>query len=435
MSSLHAAADGPLVAWVGGRLVLPHAVLEGHALLTRGARIVAVVREGEVPSSAAREELAGAYLLPGLVDIHTHGALGRSFLDGDDEAFRVVLAEQARRGVTAVLPTTSTAPFPDILRALETTRRWMDAEHDGARVLGAHVEGPYFSPAQAGAQDPANLRTPDDGSVDELLEHADAIRIVSFAPELPGALELTERLVSLGIVAAGGHSNGTDEEVQRCVERGLSHVIHLWSGMSTTYRRGPWRVPGILEASLASDTLTGEVIADGKHLPPTLLRLARRALGPDRLCVVSDATSGAGLPEGSGFTMGEMRYVVRDGVGMMPDGTAFAGSSTLLDGMLRVLTREAGFPLHEAVKAASLNPARVIGADGAKGSLTPGKDADLAVYSPELEPLRTVVAGRTVWAREGAAGGTGAGSAPRAHAGAATSAAKTAAEVRGAEEE
>lgn len=397
MSSLHAAADGPLVAWVGGRLVLPHAVLEGHALLTRGARIVAVVREGEVPSSAAREELAGAYLLPGLVDIHTHGALGRSFLDGDDEAFRVVLAEQARRGVTAVLPTTSTAPFPDILRALETTRRWMDAEHDGARVLGAHVEGPYFSPAQAGAQDPANLRTPDDGSVDELLEHADAIRIVSFAPELPGAVELTRRLVSLGIVAAGGHSEASDEELQRCEAYGLSHMIHLWSGQSTTFRRNAYRVPGILEASLASATLTGEIIADGHHLPHTLLRLARRAFGPERLCVVSDATSGAGLPDGAPFAMGEMRYVVKGGVGMMPDGSAFAGSSTLLDGMLRVLTHDVGFPLHEAVRMASLTPAGVIGLAGTKGSIAAGKDADLAVFSNELEPLATVIAGEKVW--------------------------------------
>lgn len=410
MSAADAAMDGqgaeaaPLVAWTGGRLVLPHAVVDGKALLTRGTKIVAVAAAGEVPDGARREDLGGAYLLPGLIDIHAHGALGRSFLDGDDAAFATILAEQARRGVTGLLATTSTAPMPDILRALETTRAWLGREDAGCRVLGAHVEGPYFAAAQAGAQDPANLRTPDDGSAEELLAYADVIRILSFAPELPGAVALTERLVGLGIVAAGGHSEASDEDVRRCEARGLSHAIHLWSGQSTTYRRGPYRVPGILEASLASDTLTGEVIADGKHLPPTLLRLARRALGPDRLCVVSDATSGAGLPDGSEFTMGEMRYVVRDGVGMMPDGSAFAGSSTLLDGMLRVLTRDAGFPLHEAVRMASLNPASVIGLAGSKGSLAVGKDADLAVYSPELEPLRTVIAGRTVWARAGVAG-------------------------------
>ena len=161
-------------------------------------------------------------------------------------------------------------------------------------------------------------------------------------------------------------------------------------------REGPWRRPGLLEASLASATLTGEMIADGKHLPSTLMALAWKAFGPDRLCLVSDATSGAGLPDGSPFTMGAMTYEVHEGVGMMPDRSAFAGSSTLLDGMLAVVVRELGVPLHEAVRAASLTPARVIGADRTKGSLAAGKDADLAVYAPDLTPLETVIAGRTV---------------------------------------
>lgn len=393
--------DGDLTAWSGGRVVLPLAVVDGHAVLTEGDRIVAVVRQGDVPSTARTEELRGAYLAPGLIDIHTHGALGVSFLDGDDEAFKTILEEQARRGVTGLLATTSTAPLPAILAALETTRSWQEPGRPGTRVLGAHVEGPYFAAAQAGAQDPAHLRTPDDGSVDRLLEHADVIRIVSFAPELPGAVELTRRLVDLGIVAAGGHSEASDDELHRLEAYGLSHMIHLWSGQSTTFRRGAYRVPGILEASLASATLTGEIISDGKHLPPTLLRLAYRAFGPERLCVVSDATSGAGLADGSPFSMGEMSYVVKDGVGMMPDGSAFAGSSTLLDGMLKVLTKQVGLPLHEVVRMASLTPATVIGLGDRKGSLAPGKDADLAVFSPELEPLKTVIAGRSVWSRAG----------------------------------
>jgi len=392
----------PLTAWTGGRVVLPTGVVEGHAVLTSGASIVAVCELGDVPADALREELAGAYLLPGLIDIHTHGALGYSFLDGTAEAFEVILAEQARRGVTGLLATTSTAPFPAILEALETTRSWMHHGRPGTRVLGAHVEGPYFAAAQAGAQDPANLRNPDDGSVDELLEHADIIELVSYAPELPGARELTRRLVALGITAAAGHSEASDEEMRRCEALGLSHAIHLWSGQSTTFRRGAYRVPGILEASLSSDSLTGEIISDGKHLPVTLLRLARRCFGPERLCIVSDATSGAGLPDGTPFSMGTMHYVVKGGVGMMPDGSAFAGSSTLLDGMLRVVTEQAGFPLHEAVRMASLTPATVIGVAANKGSLAAGKDADMAVYSRDLQPLRTVIAGRTVWAHPAA---------------------------------
>ncbi len=396
MSAPTAAAAAERVAWRGGRLVLPDRVADDRVLLTVGGRIEAVCRDGDVTADTRRRDLDGAYLLPGLVDVHTHGALGRSFLDGDDVAFDAIVREQARRGVTSLLATTSTAPFADILAALATTRAWMEPGRPGARVLGAHVEGPYFAAAQSGAQDPAHLRNPDDGSVDALLAYADAIRMVSFAPELPGAEDLTRRLVELGIVAAAGHSSATDDVLARCEGLGLSHVIHLWSGQSTTVREGPWRRPGLLEASLASSTLTGEMIADGKHLPATLMALAWKAFGPDRLCLVSDATSGAGLPDGSTFTLGALTYEVHDGVGMMPDRSAFAGSSTLLDGMLRVVVQQLGVPLFEAVRAASLTPARVVGVDRTKGSLAAGKDADLAVYAPDLTPLETLIAGRTV---------------------------------------
>ncbi len=389
------------LAWTGGRLVLPDRVLDGHALLVEDGSIVAVCRTGDLAVDVARRDLAGAYLLPGLIDVHTHGALGRSFLDGDDAAFATIVAEQARCGVTGLLATTSTAPLPTILAALERTRAWATEPGElpargGARVLGAHVEGPYFAAAQSGAQDPAHLRTPDDGSVDALLDFGDVIRMLSFAPELPGAEALTRRLVARGIVAAAGHSTATDDVLARCEAWGLSHVIHLWSGQSTTVREGPWRRPGLLEASLASATLTGEMIGDGKHLPPTLMRLAVKAFGADRLCLISDATSGAGLPNGAEFQMGEMRYVVQDGVGMMPDRSAFAGSTTLLDGVVRVAVDQVGVPLAEAVRMASLTPARVIGLADRIGSLTQGKAADLAVFAPDLTPLETIIAGHTV---------------------------------------
>jgi len=383
-------------AWTGGRLILPDRIVDGHALLTDGGRIVAVARIGDLPADADRTDVGGAWIAPGLIDIHTHGALGRSFLDGDDDAFATITAEHARRGVTGVLATTSTAPMSAIHAALERTRAWATSERPGARVLGAHVEGPYFAAAQSGAQDPAHLRTPDDGTADDLLAFRDVIRIVSYAPELPGARELTRRLVDAGIVAAAGHAQASDADLAACEAWGLSHVIHLWSGQSTTRRDGPWRVPGLLEASLASSTLSGEMIGDGKHLPPTLMRLAWRCFGSDRLCLISDATSGAGLPDGSAFTMGEMTYEVHDGVGMMSDRSAFAGSTTLLDGMLKVLVEQVGVPVHDAVRMASLTPARVIGLSDRIGSLAPGKRADLAIFAPDLTPLRTVIEGRTV---------------------------------------
>lgn len=306
----------------------------------------------------------------------------------------MITGAQAQRGVTSLLPTTSTAPIGQIVRCLERTRQWQSEPRRGSQVLGAHVEGPYFAAEQAGAQDPANLRQPDDGSVEELLAYADAIRILSFAPELPGAVPLARRLCSLGIVAAMGHSNATDQEVAEAVDAGARHAIHLWSGQSSTVRRGPWRHPGILEASLASDTLSGEIIADGKHLPATLMRLAYLCLGADRLCLVSDATSGAGLPAGERFRMGEMEYVVDSGVGMMLDGSAFAGSTTFLDQMVRIVIDSLGVDVVEAVRMASLTPARVAGVDDRKGSIEEGKDADLAVLGPGLDVQRTMIGGR-----------------------------------------
>ena len=160
---------------------------------------------------------------------------------------------------------------------------------------------------------------------------------MTFAPELPGALALTQQLMQLGIVAAAGHSAAREEDVKPLIDAGLRHMIHLWSAQSTTIREGPWRKPGLLEVSLTDERLTGEMIADGKHLPPTLMKLAYKCLGPDRLCAISDATNGAGLPEGSHFRMGGMEYDVCDGVGMMLDRSAFAGSTTLLNQMIPIL--------------------------------------------------------------------------------------------------
>lgn len=274
----------------------------------------------------------------------------------------------------------------------------MAGDQDGAHVLGVHLEGPYFDLAQAGAQDPANVRNPDDGTADRLLEHHDVIRMVSYAPELPGALELTSRLAALGIVPAAGHSSAKEGEIVAAIERGLRHMIHIWSAQSTTVREGPWRVPGLLEVSLTYDDLTVEMISDNKHLPPTLMKLAYKCIGPDRLCVISDATSGAGLEEGSRFRMGEMEYEVHDGVGMMFDRSCFAGSTTLLNQMLPILIDVVGIPLPEALRMASLTPARVIGVDDRKGTLEAGKDADIAVFNDDFTAWGTLISGR--WAVE-----------------------------------
>jgi N-acetylglucosamine-6-phosphate deacetylase len=386
-------------ALIGGRIILPDQIVTGRAVVVESGKIVGIADPGSLGADMETIAVDGRYLAPGLIDIHMHGALGHTFNTPTPEAFAAITEQTVTCGVTALLATVATAPLPDLVRSLMFSREWMRTSHTGSQVLGVHLEGPYFSMAQRGAQDPAHIRTPDDGSLPLLLEHHDVITIMTYAPELPGALDLTDKLATLGVVPAAGHSSACDRDVVAAMQRGLRHIIHLWSGQSSTTRVGPWRVPGLLEAALALDGLTAEMIADNKHLPTTLMKLAYKCLGEDRLCAISDATSGAGLAEGARFRMGGMEYEVHDGVGMLLDRTAFAGSTTLLNRMVRILTDAVGIPLIEAIRMASLTPARVIGFDHRKGSLEAGKDADIAIFEEDFTCWRTMIAGRWAYIR------------------------------------
>ena len=385
-------------ALTGGRIVLPEQVVTGQAIVIAGGKIVGLAEAGALGSDIEKTDVGGRTITPGLVDIHTHGALGHTFNEPTAEAFTTITDENARCGVTSLVATLATAPIPDLVRCLEFGHQWMREPHQGAQVLGMHLESPYISPAQKGALDPANIRTPDDGTPDILLEHRDVLKIMVLAPELPGALDLIARLTKLSIVAAAGHSSARDEHVLAAMRLGLRHVTHIWSAMSGTIREGPWRRPGLLESALLFDELSVEMIADNKHLPPTLMKLAYKCIGADRLCAISDATSGAGLPEGARFKMSGMEYEVRDGVGMMFDRTAFAGSTTLVNQMIPILTGVVDIPLVEAVWMLTLTPARVIGVQDRKGSLETGKDADLAIFNDDFTAWRTMIGGRWVYA-------------------------------------
>lgn len=380
-------------ALVNGRIVLPEAVVRNQAIVIEGDKIVAVVNEGALSADIERVDVGGRYITPGLIDLHTHGARGHTFNEPTLDAFETICAENARCGVTALVATLATAPLSDLIACLRFAREWMRAPRGGTRVLGVYLESPYINPAQKGALDPANLRAPDDGSVEVLLEYSDVVKIFALAPELPGALTLVEKLAARGIVPAVGHSSAYDEHVFAAMRLGLRHVTHLWSAMSMTIREGPWRKPGIVETALLDDYLTVEMICDNKHLPPTLMKLAYKCIGADRLCIISDATSGAGLPEGARFKMGALEYEVHDGVGMMLDRSAFAGSTTLLNAMIPIVTNIVGVPLAETIRMMTLTPARVLGIDARLGSIAPGKDADLAIFDADWRAWRVMIGG------------------------------------------
>jgi N-acetylglucosamine-6-phosphate deacetylase len=383
-------------ALVNGKVILPDQVSEGLAVIVEGSQIIGIAPAGELGTEIPCEDVGGRYISPGLIDIHTHGAMGYDFTQASQEAYETITRQQVSQGVTTILATITTTPLDIMKTALEFAGAWMEESHLGANIAGVHLEGPYFSLEQKGAQDASNMRAPDDGSLDVLLAHPEWVKMVSFAPELPGSVELTRRLVKLGIVAAAGHSNAQDWQVQEVMKAGLKHTIHIWSGQSSTIRVGPWRKPGLLETTLVHDELTAEMITDNRHLPPTLMRLAYKCKGPDRLCVISDSTDGAGMPEGSVIHSAGMDFIVEDGVGILEDHTSFAGSVTLINKMIPNLVNLVDVPLAEAVRMASLTPARVIGIDDHKGSLAAGKDADIAIFESDFTTWKVMLGGQWV---------------------------------------
>lgn len=394
-------------------LILPDALREnGWLRVSAAGRIEACGGSDDAEGSRLRpdEKLIdgeGGFLAPGFIDGHVHGALGRDAMDADTEAFAAICGFHAAAGGTTSLALASVAaPNADVRRLLEAVRHYRKRSDAnlGARLLGVHVEGPYFARTRAGAHRAASLRDPDPREYQPWLDDfGDVITQMTLAPELPGAPELIDALRTRGIVASAGHSEATDADAQRAFDRGLRHVTHLFNAMSAATRRlgSPFRTAGLTEWALASEpSVRCEIIADGRHVAPTLLRLALRAKGADGLCLVTDATAGAGQPEGARFRLGALDgCTVRDGVGTVEtaDGSlALAGSTATMLGCVRAVVELASVTLPEAVRMATLTPARALGLAHERGQLAAGFFADLVLLSPELALRGTYVAGRMV---------------------------------------
>jgi N-acetylglucosamine-6-phosphate deacetylase len=392
-SSPHALSGA--FALVGGRVVLGDEVRRDVAVVVAEGRILEVVQESAVDHAVRRVDVGERLVTPGLIDVHVHGALGHSFADPSEWAHREMSAFFLERGVTTVLASLGTAHLEELCASIEFISRRMSDLGPESPILGIHLEGPYLAESQRGAHDATRLQTPSAEATARLLEHREVLRMVTLAPELPGALELVDALVAAGIGVAVGHSAAGSEELRRAVEAGLGHITHLWSGQSTLTREGPWRVPGLIDLSLASDGLTAEVIADGKHLPPPLLEIARRCLS-GRLCVVSDGSIGTGLDEGTRYSKDGVDCVVRDGVAMVEGEASFAGSTTSLDAMLALLTGSLDWPVAEVVAMGTSVPASVLGLEATKGQLVAGFDADICVFDPGFRARGVLRGGRWV---------------------------------------
>jgi N-acetylglucosamine-6-phosphate deacetylase len=378
----------------GAHVILPDRILRaGHLRIEEGVIVEVSAQPIARRPDEEIKDLAGLYVAPGFIDLHIHGALGRDTMEASVEAFDTICRHHATGGTTALCITTIAAPLDQILAVIAAARQYCQATPRGARVLGVHIEGPYFSPEKKGAHLPSMLRNPDPAEWRQLLEHADMITQMTLAPELPGALPLIEALVQHEIIASAGHSDAWDEEIAAAFAHGLRHATHTFNCMSMSRRRGPYRTAGVLEFVLSEPEILCEAIADGRHVSPTLLRMLCRAKGADGIALITDATAGAGLPPESRFKLGEIACVVRDGVALTEDGTTLAGSTSSMIRSVRNMVELCGISLADAVQMASLNPARALGIDTRKGTIAPGMDADLVILTPDIDVRETWVGG------------------------------------------
>lgn len=369
----------------------PHHPLENGALLIDGDQIVELGTVDQVPypSTAQIIDTTGMFVVPGFIDLQCNGGFGCDFT-ADPTTIWSVAARLPQYGVTAFLPTIITSPLTTITQAQETLIAGPPSDQVGAYPLGLHVEGPFLNPAKKGAHNPAYLRQPALADVRDWSAEG-GIRLITLAPELPGALALVDTLTKRGVVISAGHSLATFAEAQAGFAAGITYGTHLFNAMPPLHHREP----GLVGALLAEAKVKVGLIADGVHVHPSLVQLVWQVVGPERLTLVTDAMAALGMPAGR-YQLGEFAVTVDEQTARLADDT-LAGSILTTDVALRNLIIFAGCSLHEALPTLTSTPAALLGLESNKGRLAAGYDADLLVLTPDLQVVMTIVGGEIVY--------------------------------------
>jgi len=392
----------PRLKIINGKIITPEGILENGCLLVED-HIITDIQSGDIPATGAKIiDAKGQYVSPGFIDIHTHGAGGHDFMDGTVDAFLGAAETHARFGTTSMVPTTLAGKMDELKHTLSVYRQATKQNHNGSEMLGLHLEGPYFSMNQRGAQDPRYIHNPIPEEYKPIVQDYPEIIRWSAAPELAGAITFGQYLSSHGILPSIGHTDAIYEEVLDAFHNGFTHITHLYSCMSGVTRRNAYRYAGVIESAYLIDQMTVEIIADGTHLPASLLQLIFKIKGADHIALVTDSMRAAGMPEGpsilGSLTEGQP-VIVEDGVAKLPDRTAFAGSVATTNQLVRNMVRLAGVNLIDAVKMMTATPAKICKVFDKKGSLTMGKQADIVVFDEAITIHATIINGQLIYSK------------------------------------
>lgn len=371
-------------ALINGRIIFKDRIEEALSLVI-GDKIEAVIKAGSEPKGCEIIDCKGSYIAPGLIDLHIHGYLGKDVCDGDEESMRIIAGGIIKNGVTGFLPTTMTVSMDVIEKAVTICGKLMEESKtwNGTQILGVHAEGPFINPSKKGAQNEAFIKKPD---YEFVKKYADIIRIITLAPEMdPDFSEITKIRKNTDVVVSMGHTDADYETALASTRCGVRHATHLYNAMS-----GPnSRKPGVVTAALNSD-VTCEMIVDTFHVNPANYKMVYKMKGR-KLCFITDCLPAGGLPEGE-YTLGGQKFISKGIECRLPDGT-IAGSVLKLNKGIMNFYKNTDVPLWECVNCASLNPAAAIGIDKYKGSIEPGKDADIIILDDEFNVLKTIIGG------------------------------------------
>ena len=361
------------------QILTPHGWVENGTISFCDGRITSIKEGGIALSDKNVTDAKGAYIIPGGIDLHVHGGGGYDFMECSEEAFRIATQTHLKHGTTAIYPTLGAASHEGMMQAIEITERLM--AEPNSTIMGLHFEGPYLNPKMAGGQIPEYICNPMVEQYTEMLNSTNCIKRWDAAPELEGSMEFAQYAASRGVKVAIAHTTADYNTLQEAYEAGFSHATHFYNAMTSVHKRREFKYEGTIEGVYLIDEMSVELIADGIHVPPAILRLVHKIKGAERICLVTDAMACTGGDTDKVF---DERVIIEDGVCKLADRSALAGSIATMDRLIRTMVQKAEIPLAEAVRMTSETPARIMGIYDRKGSLAVGKDADIVMMDDSL---------------------------------------------------